>query len=227
MAKDTVRLHFLGGAPRVCKSTLAKQFSDQHNVAVIHCDEVRADLWKRYGNRRDEFPELFQMVVDNEYIRDNEARWFELAKQPGYIQERQRRMLSEVWRLGILPEIERYALSGTSVIFEGAPLYPQLVAELPYLVHYVCVGTQQDQARHMIRHARENPETDWMGKWSDKRITFYAALQEVMSRDLHIEALRHGLRYVEMSGNNYLAKRQAVLDLLVSDASLTATLVAH
>ncbi|HEX6258675.1 MAG TPA: hypothetical protein VFZ48_04300, partial [Candidatus Saccharimonadales bacterium] len=199
MVKKGPALYILHGPPRIGKQKLVDLFLALHpGTRAIEGDNVRATLWTALDEHKLHHRPLFQMLHDNETYPD-EASWMMMASWPGYIQERQWNMHTEVWRKGILPQIAYHMKLGHSLIVEGVAAYPELVAELPYDFHYVAVGTQHGQAEHMIRHARENPDIDWMANWSESRIRKYAELQAEMSRACAEEAEKFGLCYVEMS----------------------------
>lgn len=198
-------------------------------VQLISCDKERKKLWDDHDNVQENYPELFQMIWDSQNYPDD-ISWFEnVANRPGYVEERQRRMHIAVWHMRVRAKIEEQLEAGQPTLIEGVAAYPELVAALPYTFHYVVMGTQEGQAEHMLRHARESSDShNWMKTWSEERIRRYAELQADMSRRLQKEAEAFGFPYIEMSVGNYTERQEEALELLMSpDSFFRGPLTAH
>jgi 2-phosphoglycerate kinase len=191
------RVYFIGGAPRVGKSTLAEGFLATHPMAFAATDDLRANL------RRTITPEAEPDLYYLDSLNADEANMARLMRnETAEIIAAADREAHIVWR-AVESLVRQTTEIGQDILIEGVAALPQLVAQLDVPTTAVYLGNQSAGHTHIIlNYAQRHPES-WLGSLKPATIEAFAAFTRAYSAHAAEQARACGFPYIEMSTANF------------------------
>ncbi|HEX3082483.1 MAG TPA: hypothetical protein VHQ86_04460 [Candidatus Saccharimonadia bacterium] len=186
--------YFIGGAPRVGKSTLAHMLARRKQASVTSTDMVRTHIRKTTTAEAE--PDLFYL----DSLNVDEAEMARLMReQTADIIAAADREHTVVWKA--VEELVRTSLAADrSIIVEGVAVMPEFVAKLKDLPHTAVYMGNQSPAfdRFVVQFAATHPNT-WLGSLKPLTVSAFAAFCRGTSTHVHEQAQATRQTYIEMS----------------------------
>ncbi len=210
--KALKRTYFIGGPPRVGKTTLAYKLSEEIKGHVAMTDAIRNSAKKVC---EDKSGPLFMINYYNEFSED---QWLErFANNPKLVVEDQVNESKAIWR-SVVSFCNMFCEDNANHIVEGVAVMPELVASMDNKPeHVVFVGnTNEKHVETMLKYGKDNPEQCWMAYlgYSEDRIRAFANYVLHMSLHFKEEAQKYGFSYVELSDDHFEESLREAIDVL-------------
>ena len=208
------RTYFIGGAPRIGKTTLAYVLAEKIKGHVVSTDSIRSAAKKA---REEKTGDLFRT---NFYNSLPEEEWFRRhLDNPEIVIDDQNKESAAFWS-SIVSFCNTFCEDSAIHIVEGAHLAPNLVMSMEHKPkHIIYVGnTNPDHFKHMFEYAHNNPEQDWMSSlnYSNEKIMAIASMVRHMSLHFKTEAEKYGFSYYEISDDNFEESIDSIVKIITS-----------
>lgn len=199
--KALERTYFIGGPPRVGKTTLAYKLAEKIHGHVTLTDAIRNSAKKVC---EDKSGPLFMINHYNEFTED---QWLErFTNYPEQVVHDQVNESKAIWR-SVVSFCNMFCEDNANHIVEGVAVLPESVANMDHQPHYVVfVGnTNPEHVETMLEYGRNNPEQCWMTYlgYSEARIRAFANYVYHMSQYFKTEAEKHGFSYIELADESF------------------------
>lgn len=187
------RAYFIGGAPRVGKSTVAAMFLASHSAAFASTDDLRTALRRKTSPAQQ--PDLYYL----DSLNSNELEMARLMREgTADIIAAADRESAVVW-----PAVDTFVrenlAAGRDVLVEGVAILPHFVAQLDIDYSVIYLGNQSPAHGQIIQnHASKHPDT-WLATLQPDTIAAFAEFVRATSAHIESEAAKHGQPYLEMS----------------------------
>lgn len=204
---DMAKIYLIGGAPRVGKSTIMKQFIQQNPMCAISTDSVR-EVLKGVLSENDN-PDLFKASLGPLHAPHHIRAMKEDPESliPAYI-----RHFDTVWK-SVEDLIKCNLNNEQDTVIEGTAILPKNVADLPYDHKVVFVTNLEDQTDIMLAHAQKH-DHDWLSLHVEETIVAFANFAQSLNRYFYDQAVEYGVPVVQIRNASYssdIAKATAVL----------------
>lgn len=195
------RTYFIGGPPRVGKTTLSFRLAEKIKGHVVSTDAIRSAVKKAYT---DKTGDLFRTNKDNAL---SEEEWVtKHTNNPEAMVEEQNKESVAFWP-SIVSFCSIFSEDNVNHIVEGVALLPNLVSGMENKPeHIIYVGnTNPEHLKSMIEFSQKFPEQDWMTSmnYSKERIEIMAEYVNRMSQYFKSEAEKYGFPYYEIDDNDF------------------------
>lgn len=190
-------VYFIGGAPRVGKSTLAMRVLRQRPMFALSADVVR-DMLRGVLKP---FDSTALFAIQN--LAKNESAMADfLSKNPNGGVQLQNDESAVVWP-SINEIILSYLADGQDVLVEGVEILPSALMKASYPYKAVFLGnTSREHANTIAEQAHARPH-DWMHHYADNSVGAWAMLMRSFSSYIKTEAEAHGMVYLETHDKNF------------------------
>ena len=210
--KALERTYFIGGPPRVGKTTLAYKLAEEIRGHVAMTDAIRNSAKKVCENKRGP---LFMINHYNEFTED---KWLErFSNNPKLVVKDQVNESKAIWR-SVVSFCNMFCEDNANHIVEGVAVMPELVTSMDNKPeHVVFVGnTNEKHVETMLKYGKDNPEQCWMAYlgYSEDRIRAFANYVLHMSLHFKEEAEKYGFNYIEFSDDCFEESLQEAIDVL-------------
>ena len=208
------RTYFIGGSPRIGKTTLAYALAEKIKGHVVSTDSIRSAAKKA---RLEKTGDLFRT---NFYNNLSEEEWLERhLHHPEIAIDDQNKESAAFWT-SIVSFCNTFCEDSAIHIVEGAHLAPSLVSAMENKpAHIIYVGnTNPDHYKSMVDYSQKNPEQDWMASlnYSDERLKGMANLVRHMSLHFKCEAEKYGFKYYEIGDDDFEKSISEIVKILSS-----------
>jgi 2-phosphoglycerate kinase len=191
------RALFIGGAPRVGKSTLAAQVLTEHPGNIISTDDLRASLRRTIPVHAQ--PDLYYLDSLNANEREMDRL---MREQTIDIIEAADRESAVVWP-AVEAFVREHLATGRDVLVEGVAVLPEFIADLNFDYSVVFLGNQSpDHAQVIHDYARTHRKT-WLGQLAPSTLDAFAIFSAATSAHIEREARKYYLPYVEMGNRGF------------------------
>ena len=195
------RTWFIGGPPRVGKTTLSYALAEKIKGHVVSTDAIRSAAKKAC---LDKTGALFRTNKDNDLT---EQEWLDKhLGNPELMLDDQNRESEAFWS-SIVSFCNTFCEDGAVHSVEGVALLPHLVAEMKNQPsHVIYLGnTNPNHLQSMIEFGQKFPEQDWMAAmgYSKERIEIMAKFVNKMSLYFKTEAEKYSFKYYEIDDDNF------------------------
>lgn len=212
--KSLERTYFVGGPPRVGKTTLAYRLAEEIKGHVAMTDAIRNSAKKVC---EDKSGPLFMI---NHYNELSEEEWLDrFCNHPEEVVQDQINESKAIWR-SVVSFCNMFCEDNANHIVEGVAILPELVASMENRPrHVVFVGNTSDlHVETMLEYGRNFPEQCWMASlgYSEAKIRAYANYVKRLSFYYKEEAEKYGFEYVELEDDNYNASLSKAINLLLN-----------
>lgn len=199
--KALQRTYFIGGPPRVGKTTLAYRLAENIKGHVAMTDAIRNASKKVC---EDKSGPLFMI---NHYNELSDEEWLDrYINNPEVVVRDQVDESKAIWR-SVVSFCNMFCEDNAMHIVEGVAILPELVASMENKPeHIVFVGNTSDKhVETMLEYGRKFPEQCWMASlgYSEERVRAFANYVKHLSLYFKSEAEKYNYRYVELDDSNY------------------------
>jgi 2-phosphoglycerate kinase len=207
------RTFFIGGPPRVGKTTLSYKLAEKVKGHVVSTDAIRSAAKKARENKTGD---LFRT---NFYNSISEDEWFRRhLEHPEIVVDDHNKEAAAFWS-STVSFCNTFCEDSATHIVEGAHLLPNLVSEMKDKPkHVIYVGnTNSHHSKHMLEYSKNNPAQDWMSSlnYSDKKIEAMANFVKKMSEYFKNEAEKYGFPYFEIDDEKFDESLEKICEFLL------------
>jgi 2-phosphoglycerate kinase len=204
------KAYFIGGTPRVGKTTLNLRFLTKKPILSTSTDALRYTL-RRVIKEQDE-PDLFHL---GKYTSDDPNRRAYLKNNPMEAIVIQNKESAIVWK-SVNDFVKSNLLDGFDVLIEGIAVLPEFLNKVDYDYRAVFLGNQSKQHYQTILAAARNNENDWMHSLEDETINAFSIFNQAFSAYIEQEAKKYGLTYIEIHEDTFNDDIDTALNVLIS-----------
>lgn len=202
------KAYFIGGAPRVGKTTAMQSLITKHPVFGASTDAIRSTL--RGVIDYSDNPVLFGGGV-NKF--DSTQNVVNMRDNPSLVVEQQNNESEVVWK-SVIDFAKSNIDDGQGIAIEGVAILPHnLTTGLPFDYRAVFLVNLSDQTDLILHHARTNPH-DWLHKYTDETIRAFCVFNRQLNLYYYDQAIFHKLPIVVIDNDFDLSIQQAVDSLL-------------
>lgn len=202
-------IYFIGGTPRVGKTTLLQKFLERKPIRSLSTDALRHAL-QQIIKPEDE-PDLF---ASGAFIGADAATRRDIRLSPERVVAEQNSESFVVWK-SVVDYIESVTSDGADIVIEGVAVLPELLMQSK-LEGYHCVFIGNSSVGHtarILRAARHN-EYDWLHDVPDDIVKAFGQFSQKFSEYLRGETEKYNLPYVEIDDEHYEQSLERALTLL-------------
>lgn len=195
------RTFFIGGPPRVGKSLISYLLAESIKGHVTSTDAIRNAVKKIPNSKTGP---LFGV---NELGQYPPEKWLDTHfNHPDTVVNIQNEESKAYWD-SIVSYASAFCEDDVMHIMEGVAILPKLVDTMRYKPKNVFfVGnTSNNHFESILKHARENPERDWMSAmgYDEKKIKAMSVFVKKMSEYFKDEAAKYGFKYYEIDDSHF------------------------
>lgn len=191
------KAYFIGGTPRVGKTTLTLNFLQKKPILSASTDAIRYTI--RRVVKENEEPDLFNF---DKYTSNDPKRRDELMANPMNSIIIQNKESEVVWR-SVNNFVKSNLLDGFDILIEGIAVLPVFLSQVDYDYKAVFLGNQSDKHfETILSSARRNPN-DWMHGLEDETINAFSVFNQAFGRYIEQESGKYGLSYIEMHDKSF------------------------
>ena len=211
--KALQRTYFIGGPPRIGKTTLAYRLADKINGHVVMTDAIRNSAKKVCESKTG------PLFMINKYNELSELEWLDrFANNPDIVIKDQVAESRAIWR-SVISFCNMFCEDNVNHIVEGIAMMPELVASMenqPEQVIFVG-NTSDSHVETMLDYGKKFPEQCWMAYlgYSEERIRAYANYVKKLSEYYKSEAEKYGFKYFELSDEGFEERVEEVVGEVV------------
>ena len=207
------RTFFIGGPPRVGKTTLAYLLAKEINGHVVSTDAIRNAVKKAYSKKTG------PLFMINDYNKLGDEELIKRFKFSPHLVVDDQVAESEVLFPSITSFCNAFCEDKEHHIVEGVALVPKLIAKMEYPPkHIIFIGnTSQHLAENMITYGKLHPSVCWMSAlgYGEEKIRAYGVYINELSNYFKTEAEKYNYSYIEMSESSHETSLQDVLKKLL------------
>jgi len=209
------RTYFIGGPPRIGKTTLAYTLAEEIKGHVVMTDAIRNSAKKVCENKSG------PLFMINHYNELREEVWLErFAHHPEIVIADQIAESKAIWR-SVESFCNMFCEDNANHIVEGVAIMPELVASMKHKPeHIIFVGNTSDlHVETMLEYGRKFPERCWMAYlgYSEERIRALGNYVKTLSQYYKTEAEKYGFQYFELSDSDFDGSLTTAIDFLAKD----------
>ncbi len=197
--KALERTYFIGGPPRVGKTTLSYKLAEKIKGHVVMTDAIRNSAKKVCEDKNG------PLFMINRYNEFTEEKWVDrFTNSPEKVIEDQANESKAIWR-SVVSFCNMFCEDNANHIVEGVAIMPELVDSMKNKPsHVIFVGnTNNDHVETMLEYGRKYPEQCWMAYlgYSEDKIRAFANYVKHLSLYFKSEAEKYNFQYIELDGN--------------------------
>jgi 2-phosphoglycerate kinase len=207
------RTYFIGGPPRVGKSTLAYLLAGKNSGHAVSTDSIRNAVKKACA---DKTSDLFLVNKLNDLSRDE---WLKIhLERPERVIEFQNKESIALWP-SVISFCNSFSEDDAIHIVEGVALLPSLIHEMRNQPkHVVFIGsTDPHHIENIIKHMEQFPKKDWMSAlgYDEAKVRGMANFINKMSEYFQVGAEKYGYPYYEVGASGFDKQLQKILADLI------------
>ena len=203
------RAYFIGGAPRVCKSTLALKFQERQSLICASTDSLRETL--RATTSPAHQPDLFYL----DSLNSDEPNMAHLMQyRTADIIAAADRESEAVWP-AVEAFVSKHIDTNRDVLVEGVAILPHLITTLAVDYSVIYLGNQSPSQSQVIKEfAATHPDT-WLGTLHPQTVAAFAHFCQSYSLHQKKQAAKFKQPYLEMSAHPFPEALQLALTKLM------------
>jgi 2-phosphoglycerate kinase len=204
------KAYFIGGTPRVGKTTLTLRFIDKKPIMASSTDAIRYML-RRAIKELDE-PDLFHL---GKFTSNDPERRAYLKNNPMDAIIIQNNESAIVWK-SVNNFVRSNLEDGFDVLIEGIAILPEFLDHVDYEYKSVFLGNQSEKHYQTILNTARNNDSDWMHGLEDETIDAFSTFSQTFSKYIEQETIKYGLTYIEIHENTFDSDIDLALDKLLN-----------
>lgn len=205
------KAYFIGGAPRVGKTTLSVAVIKKHPMLGTSTDALRDVLQNVVPENV--APDLYVLKINkltNSEIIERTTKDIQKAVQ--YQNEES----SAVWK-SVIVFVESVLADGFDVLVEGVAILPEYVARLDIDCSAVFIGnTSEKHTKTALESAAKDPH-DWLNEEDEEVAKAFCYFSQNYSRYIESECKKYNQHYVEIYDDAFEGSMQHALTLLLNE----------
>jgi 2-phosphoglycerate kinase len=201
--------YFIGGTPRVGKTTLTIKVIQEKPMMATSTDAIRYTL--RQILKKDDYPDLFHL---GKYTSNDPRRRKFIINNPEEIINIQNRESEVVWK-SVNDFVKSNLEDGFDVLIEGIAVLPELLDKVDYDYKAIFLGNQSETHYDTILKSARNNEDDWMHELEDETIKAFAVFNASFSKHIANEANKYNMTYIEIGDDTFTEDINSALVLLL------------
>jgi len=203
------KAYFIGGTPRVGKTTLAITAIKKQPMLSASTDALRNVL--RSVMSESEAPGLFTLKTDGLSADEIVERTTDIEKS---IRSQYDESLA-VWR-SVIPFVTQNLDDGFDVLIEGMAVLPEFISRLKLSNSAIFIGNSSDEhIKTTLTSAANNPH-DWLGRQDGRVAEAFCTFNQSFSRHIEAECERYKCRYIEISDDDFEGSIEKALGFLLN-----------
>jgi 2-phosphoglycerate kinase len=206
------KAYFIGGPPRVGKSTLALQAIAKHPMLATTTDALRYVLWDIMPGETT--PDLYA-VAEHEGKTEELLR-HHLQTKPQDFLDAYRRESAAVWQHAVLKFVESNLMRGRDVLIEGTAILPEFVTRFDGNYTSIFLGNQSPAHTTFVQKLTRTRPQDWMAGYSNETIEAYMNCYQLLDEQIERETKRHGLPFIQVADDSFEQTLGKALKILLS-----------
>ena len=204
------KAYFIGGTPRVGKTTLAMHLIQTKPMLGSSTDAIRYLL--RRVVKEEDYPDLFHL---GKYTSNDPNQRIFLEEHPQEMIDIQNNESRLVWE-SVNNFVKSNLEDGFDIVLEGIAILPELLSQVDYDYSVVFLGNQSDNHfQTILNSARNNPD-DWMHDLEDETIKAFFAFNQAFSLYIQQQAKKFNYNYIEIHDDNFTNDINEALSSLLS-----------
>lgn len=204
------KVFFIGGTPRVGKTTLALRFINKKPMLSVSTDAIRYTLRQVISEQN--VPDLFHL---GKYTSNDPKRCADLKNNPFDTIKLQNKESKIVWK-SVSDFIKSNLMDGFDILVEGIAILPEFLSQVDYDYQAVFLGNQSDSHYQTILASARRNENDWMHDLEDETINAFSVFNQTFSRYIEREADKYNLTYIEMHDEAFDVDINLALNKLIN-----------
>ncbi len=202
------KAYFIGGAPRVGKTTTLKELVKQKALFGASADAIRHSI--RGVLSAEDKPELFKIARGAFSSPENVEN---MRRKPKVVVEHQNNESEVVWK-SVIDFVNFSIEDGQDIGVEGVAIFPHnFTTEMSFEYKVVFIVNLQDQTETILRHAHENT-FDWLHKYDDEIIRAFCVFDLELNKYYFKEAKKYNLPIVTVEEDFSKSVNEAVKVLI-------------
>ncbi len=203
------KAYFIGGTPRVGKTTLTIKLLHEKPMMAASTDALRYTL--RQALNKDEYPDLFHL---GKYTSNDPARRNYIKTHPEAIIDIQNRESTIVFK-SVNDFVKSNLEDGFDVLIEGIAILPELLSSVDYEYKAIFLGNQSESHYNVILKSARDNEDDWMHSLEDETIEAFSVFNSSFSRHIANESTKYNMTYIEIGDDTFTKDIDSALDKLL------------
>jgi len=204
------KAYFIGGTPRVGKTTLAMHLIQTKPMLGSSTDAIRYLL--RRVVKEEDFPDLFHL---GKYTSNDPERRSFLDKHPQEVIDIQNKESRIVWQ-SVNNFVKSNLEDGFDIVLESIAILPELLSQVGYDYSVVFLGNQSDGHFQTILSSARSNSDDWMHNLGDETIKAFATFNQAFSLYIQQQAEKFNYNYIEIHDDNFTNDINGALSSLLS-----------
>jgi 2-phosphoglycerate kinase len=205
------KAYFIGGAPRVGKTTLSLRVVEKHPMLGSSSDALRQVLRKVVSEN--DAPGLFIMETKNQ---TNDEIIDGALKNMDKAIANQCDECSEVWK-SVITFVRSNLEDGFDVLIEGLAILPEFVSNVDFDYSAVFIGNVSDQHIKTTLESAASNSYDWLAKQDDKVAEAYCIFNQNFSRYIESECKKYNQTYIEIVDDDFEKSMYKAQSKLLND----------
>lgn len=190
------KAYFIGGVPRVGKTTLTHRFLEKRPVLAASTDAIRYTIRKVINPEVE--PKLFSLLG---LVQSNDTLGL-LHSDPKQVIQMQNDESEIVWD-SVLNFVKSNLEDGFDVLIEGVAILPNKLANVDFDYSAVFLGNRSLTHHKMILNSVEENPHDWMNTLQKETINDFANFFTEYSEYFRKECEMHNQTYVEVLDSDF------------------------
>ncbi len=203
------KAYFIGGTPRVGKTTLTLKVLHERSMMAASTDAIRYTL--RQVLKKEDYPNLFHL---GKYTSDDPVHRNQIKNYPQEIIDIQNKESLIVWK-SVDDFVRSNLEDGFDVLIEGIAILPSLLSQVDYDYNAVFLGNQSTSHYNTILKSACQNKNDWMHTLEDETIEAFSIFNTSFSFYIAEEARQYNMSYIEVGDDTFNDDIDRALKLLL------------
>ena len=204
------KAYFIGGTPRVGKTTLTMHLIQAKPMLGASTDAIRYLL--RRVVKEEDYPDLFHL---GKYTSNDPGRRSFLEQHPQEMIDIQNEESQIVWQ-SVNNFVKSNLEDGVDIVLEGIAILPELLSQVDYAYSVVFLGNQSDDHLQTILNSARSNSDDWMHNLEDETIKAFSVFNQAFSLYIQQQAEKFNYNYIEIHDDNFTNDINSALNSLLA-----------
>lgn len=205
------KVYFIGGAPRMGKTTAALELVRRRPMLAASADAIRRVAKGLVSTEAN--PRLHKELNRGAFGTDKHLAL--LRDDPHAALAYELAEAEETWK-SVLDFLDYYRYDHQDTAIEGVAVLPKLLAKSDFEFQAVFLVYPGDRTEALVSHARDNP-TDWLHEHDEATIRTWAAYNRLANHYYIEEAAKYGYPVVEIHPADFYPSIQSALTILTTE----------
>jgi len=204
------KTYFIGGAPRIGKTTVIQELIRRKPMLAASTDAIRSVA---KGLSPPETNPRLHKIDRAAFGSDKHVA--DMKNNPEVALSHEIGEAEETWK-SVLDFLSYYQSDSRDAAVEGVAVMPEQLSKLTYRFRTVFVVNLTDQTETILEHVSKNPN-DWLRKYDKDTIRTYSSFNLSWNKYFAKEANKYGFPVVEVDTNNFQTSIESAVAILLKD----------